>query len=199
MKIETIGGAVIAAGILFLTGMLALLTQEGVTEIGDISQLSWIVLGVGALIGFGKDFQTLSVRRALANVTNSGNVHSPAAVGLLAILLACFSLSGCGLQRPNVDSISDGIAVTAADVETAAQTVKRLCRNERPGGPCANSALISTGQKESLKNGLQDVLDGLSIANLAVATGDGVGARSGLARTQAILAVLSAELARLQN
>ncbi len=199
MKIETIGGALIAAVILFLTGMLALLTQEGVTEIGDISQLSWIVLGVGAFIGFGKDFQALTVRRALANITNSGNVHSPAAVGVLAILIACFAFSGCGVQRPQVDSIADGIAVTAADVETAAQTVKSLCRNTQPGGPCADGALISTEQKESLKNGLQDVLDGLSVANLALATNDYGEATDRLARTQAILAVLSAELARLQN
>ncbi len=196
MKIETIGGAAIAAMILFLTGMLALLSQDGVTEIGDISQLSWIILGVGALISFGKDFQALSIRRGLASVTGTGNVHSPTSVGIVAILLTCLMLSGCGMQRPQVDSVADAIAVTAADVETAAQTVKSLCRNIEPGGPCADSAIISTAQKESLKNGLQDVLDGLSLANLAVANGDLVGAGDGLARTQAILAVLSAELAR---
>ena len=123
----------------------------------------------------------------------------PLAAGILATLLACLMLSGCGIQRPQIDSVADGIAVTASDVETTAQTVQRLCRNERPGGPCANGALISTEQKESLKNGLQDVLDGLSMANLALATNDTVGAKDGLARTNAILAVLRAELTRLQN
>ena len=118
---------------------------------------------------------------------------------MLATLLACLMLSGCATQRPQIDSMADAIAVTAADVETVAQTVKSLCRNERPGGPCAAGAPISTDQKESLKNGLQDVLDGLSLANLALATGDEAGARGGLARTEAILAVLRAELVRLQN
>ena len=135
----------------------------------------------------------------IKQLPGTGDARSPAFVGLLAILLACFALSGCGTQRPQIDSISDAIAVTAADVETAAQTVKSLCRNERPGGPCAAGAPISTDQKESLKNGLQDVLDGLSLANLAVATGNDAEARGGLARTEAILAVLRAELIRLQN
>lgn len=123
----------------------------------------------------------------------------PLAAGILATLLACLMLSGCGIQRPQIDSVADGIAVTASDVETTAQTVQRLCRNTRPGGSCADGALISTEQKESLKNGLQDVLDGLSMANLALATNDTVGAMDGLARTNAILAVLRAELTRLQN
>ncbi len=199
MKIETIGGALIAAAILFLTGMLALLTQDGVTEVGDISQLSWIVLGVGALIGFGKDFQAITVRRYLANATGSSNVHSPPAVGIIAILLACFMLSGCGTTRPPIDSMADAIAVTAADVETAAQAVKSLCRNTQPGGPCASNAAITTEQKEGLKDGLQEVVNGLNFANMAVSNDDIAGANGGLARTNALLAVLQAELTRLQN
>lgn len=198
MKIETLGGAAIAALILFVTGFLAVFQQDGVSSVSDISEAVWWILGGGAALSFLKDYQALSTRRLLAKVTG-GKASSPAAVGIIAILLTCFVLSGCGIQRPQVDSISDGIAVTAADVETAAQTVHRMCRNTRPGGPCARGALLSTEQKESLKNGLQDMLDGLSLANLAVATSDYDGARSGLARTQAILAVLSAELARLQN
>ena len=46
--VETVFGAVIAALILFLGGALALLQQESVDELSDISQLSWIVLGVRA-------------------------------------------------------------------------------------------------------------------------------------------------------
>ncbi len=199
MKIETIGGAAIAALILFITGFLAVFQQEGIGSVKDIAEGTWWVLLGGAALSFAKDYQALSARRLLANMTGSGNVHSPAAVGILAILLACFALSGCAAQRPQIDSIADGIAVTAADVETAAQTVRSLCRNAQPGGPCAVGALISTRQKESLKNGLQDVLDGLSIANLALAMDDFSGAKTKLARTQAILAVLSAELARMQQ
>ncbi len=72
MKIENVLGAVIAAAIGFLTAVLALLVQEGVTTIGDISQLAWIVAGVGALIAFLKDYQALSARRAIANITGTG-------------------------------------------------------------------------------------------------------------------------------
>ncbi len=203
MKIETFVGALIAALIAFLTGAIALLTQDGVADLSDIGQVAWIVLGGGAAITFLKDMQAVWTRQKLANVTGSNNVHSPPTVGIVAMLLACLMLSGCSYlgvtPRPDIDSIPDAIAVTAADVESAAQTVKSLCRNEQPGGPCAATAIISTDQKESLKNGLQDVLDGLSLANLAVANGDDAGAQSVLERTQAILAVLSAELARLQN
>ena len=199
MKIETIGGAAIAAVILFVTGFLAVFQQDSVASVRDITEATWWVLGGGAIASFLKDYQALTVRRGLTNITRSGNLHSPAVVGLLAGLMALLMLSGCGVQRPQVDSVADGIAVTAADVETAAQTVKRLCRNTQPSGPCGPGALISTAQKDSLKNGLQDVLDGLSIANLALATNDYGKAMDGLARTQAILAVLSAELARLQN
>jgi len=204
MKIETIGGAFVAALILFGTGFLAVFQQDGVATIANISQATWLTLGVGAALSFLKDYQALSVRRAMeVHVTKSGNLHSPPAAGLLAGLVALLMLSGCtGLgitSRPSIDSLPDAIAVTAADVETAAQTVKRLCRNTEPGGPCAASAAISTEQKESLKYGLQDVLDGLSLANLAVANDNEAAARGSLARVNALLAVLSAELVRLQN
>lgn len=199
MKIETLGGAVIAAVILFVTGFLAVFQQDAIASVSDINEATWWVLGGGAALSFLKDYQALTVRRGLANVTGSGNVHSPAWVGIFAMLLACLMLSGCGTQRPQIDSLSDAIVVTAADVETAAQTVKSLCRNERPGGPCAPGALISTNTKERLKSALQSVLDGLSTANVALAAGDSIDAGDRLARTQALLAVLSAELTRLQN
>lgn len=72
---ETIVGAVIAALIGFLTVVLALLMQEGVTQLSDISQLAWVVALVGAAISFLKDFQALWARRKLASITGSKNVH----------------------------------------------------------------------------------------------------------------------------
>ena len=68
----TIIGAFIAALIAFLTTVLALLTQEGVTQLNDISQLAWIVAGVGALISFLKDYQALSTRKVIAKYTGTG-------------------------------------------------------------------------------------------------------------------------------
>lgn len=73
MNLNTIVGAVIAALILFFTGMLALLQTEGVQTISDIGQVAWIVLGVGALISFLKDYQAISTRRLVNKITGSGD------------------------------------------------------------------------------------------------------------------------------
>jgi len=70
MNIETIGGAAIAAVILLLTGFLALYQQEGVTSAADISEAAWVVLVGGAALSFVKDFQALSMRRAISKLTN---------------------------------------------------------------------------------------------------------------------------------
>lgn len=72
MKTENVLGAAIAALIGFLTAMLALLVQDGVNSIGDISQLAWIVAGVGALIAFLKDYQAITTRQVIANITGTG-------------------------------------------------------------------------------------------------------------------------------
>lgn len=66
MKIETVGGAIIAAFILFATGFLALLQGENVNGWRDITEVSWWILGVGASISFAKDYQALSARRLIA-------------------------------------------------------------------------------------------------------------------------------------
>jgi len=73
MNLNTIVGAVIAALILFFTGMLALLQTEGVETISDIGQIAWIVLGVGALVSFLKDYQAISTRRLVNKITGSGD------------------------------------------------------------------------------------------------------------------------------
>ena len=72
MNVATISAAFIAALIGFLTAVLALLSQEGVTQISDISQLAWIVAGIGALISFLKDFQAVSTRRVISKLTGTG-------------------------------------------------------------------------------------------------------------------------------
>ena len=72
-KMNTIIGALVAALILFLTGTLALLQTEGVSSVGDIGQIAWIVLAVGALISFLKDFQSISARRLINKMTATGD------------------------------------------------------------------------------------------------------------------------------
>lgn len=69
---NSIIGAVIAAIIAIATGALALLTATNVESLGDITQIQWIVLGVGGLITFLKDWQAISVRRGINTVTKAG-------------------------------------------------------------------------------------------------------------------------------
>ena len=73
MNVNTLVGALVAALILFFTGMLALLQTEGVQTISDIGQVAWIVLGVGSLISFLKDYQAISARRLINKITGSGD------------------------------------------------------------------------------------------------------------------------------
>ena len=125
-------------------------------------------------------------------------VRSPASVSILALLLACFMLASCGIQRPHIDSAADAIAVTSADIETAAQTVKDLCQNIEPGGPCAPTSIISTQRKESFKVSLQKMLDTLRTADLALTMGQEAKSDEYLARTESMLLILKSELARYQ-
>jgi hypothetical protein len=73
MNVNTLVGALIAALILFFTGMLALLQTEGIQSASDIGQIAWIVLGVGALISFLKDYQAISARRLINKITGTGD------------------------------------------------------------------------------------------------------------------------------
>ena len=76
-----IGGAMLASIIAFLTGFLALLNQEGVTALSDISELSLMILFVGSLLSFVKDFQAIWTRKLLGSKTGT-NAGSPAPVAL---------------------------------------------------------------------------------------------------------------------
>ena len=198
MNVPTISGAAIAAIILFFTGFLALLQQDGVTSIGDINQVAWIVLGVGALVSFLKDFQALSVRRGIGKLTGT-TVKSPWLIGLIALFLSMSMLSGCATQRPKIDSMADAIVVTSADIESTAQIVKNLCRNIVEDGPCAAGSLISTSTKDSFKRSLQEAQDSVVAANRLLAAGKSVDAGDRLAFADAIILVLVAELERRQR
>ena len=93
MKSETVIGALIAAVIGVGTAFLALMNQEGVAVVGDISQKAWIVLGVGGALAFLKDFQAITTRRVLQTMTKSRNVHS-FLVPLLGVVLLV-GIAGC--------------------------------------------------------------------------------------------------------
>lgn len=71
--INTVIGALIAAVITFGSGALALLTQDGVNNVSDISALTWIVLSLGTGLAFLKDFQAIWTRMMINKVTKSGD------------------------------------------------------------------------------------------------------------------------------
>lgn len=73
MKVETVGGALIAALILFVTGFLAILQLPNIDSWHDITSSAWLVLGGGSVLSFLKDYQALSTRRAIANLTGTGS------------------------------------------------------------------------------------------------------------------------------
>lgn len=97
MKVETIGGALIAASILFVSGFLALFQQNGVESWRDISEAAWWVLAGGAVLSFLKDYQALSTRRVIASMT--GKKVPPTL--LAAVLAVTFSIGGCALVAEN--------------------------------------------------------------------------------------------------
>ena len=70
---NTIIGALIAAIITGLTAALVLLQGPDVTSLADITSLQWVVLLIGTLLAFFKDFQALTVRRLANKVTSSGD------------------------------------------------------------------------------------------------------------------------------
>lgn len=163
MKIETTLGALIAALLLFLTGTLALLQQPEVVELGDVSGMAWIVLGIGSLVGFLKDFQALTARRFLANVTGSGNVHAPAWTAILAVLIASSMLSSCAGTRAAYKA-AEGIEETAMVVGEHYYALVREGNRLKREGLLAGTYLANT---QDLVRTTRPVV--LELANMAQA------------------------------
>jgi hypothetical protein len=111
-------------------------------------------------------------------------------------LIALVLLIGCVTPRPQTDNVADAILVTSADIESAAQTVKTLCGNLEPGGPCMPGAAISTETKESLKIRLQEAQNAVVLADRLLENGLPIDAASKLALAESIIIILQAELAR---
>ncbi len=116
---------------------------------------------------------------------------------MIAFLLV-FLLSGCA-TRPPIKSTSDAIAVSAADIKTLAGTVKTLCGNTTPGGPCAPGALIDGEDRDRFKQHLQRANDMISAASVLLEEGHFNEAQGRLALADSILIFLRTEIARHTN
>ena len=182
--------------IAFFAVLLPFLDQAG-AALPEFLTLAWVQGLVLALtpvaVYFFPNKEPVAIKQAYKSV------NAPPLAGFLAIVLACSMLAGCGIQRPQINSISDAIAVTAADIETSAQLVKNLCLNTVPGGPCAPGAILSTEAKESLKAQLERMLSVLRAADMALSVNENLEAEDRLAQVQALLMILRGELARAQE
>ena len=176
MKADTIGGAAIAALIGFLTGFLALLQQEGVSNVNEISQTAWIVLGVGALIAFFKDYQAISSRRLIARLSGS---PGPALM-----------LVGCLLLLPGCANLSNGIGAAYISIESMAQTITAECGNTVPGGECTADSLLTRSDVDGFKEDLQEAKMAVDSANVIYNTGNASGAANELQVAQNVLATI---------
>ena len=184
--------------IAFFAVLLPFLDQAG-AALPEFLTLAWVQGLVLALTPVAVWFFPNKPPEETNMVSVHGRINSPKLAGFLAIVLACSMLAGCGIQRPQIHSISDAIAVTAADIETSAQLVKNLCLNTVPGGPCAPGAILSTEAKESLKAQLERMLSVLRAADMALSVNENLEAEDRLAQVQALLMILRGELARAQE
>ena len=66
-------GAIIAALILFTSGMVTLFTANPTLEFSDIATATWVSLGGGATVAFLKDYQAITTRRLINRATKSGD------------------------------------------------------------------------------------------------------------------------------
>ena len=73
MKIETIGGAGVAALILLVSNIVTLFTENSDLTFGAISQATWVVMIGGAVVAFLKDYQAVSTRRVIGKLTGNGD------------------------------------------------------------------------------------------------------------------------------
>lgn len=128
-----------------------------------------------------------------------GTGASPPLVGLLALIVAAVGLSGCATKRPPIESISDAIVVTSADVEIASDTLLSLCGNTVPRGPCRAGAVISQETNARIAQNLTNVVDGVERASNALAADELLDANDEIGRARSLLTIIRAELARLEE
>lgn len=73
MSIETIGGAIVAALILFVSSIVTLFVSDPELTFGSLSQATWVSVVGGALVAFLKDYQAVSTRRVIGKLTGNGD------------------------------------------------------------------------------------------------------------------------------
>lgn len=70
MNIGTVGGALIAAAILFISNLMSLFAQDAELTFAMIGQATWVSVVGGALVAFLKDYQAVNTRKIISKLTN---------------------------------------------------------------------------------------------------------------------------------
>lgn len=156
---NTVIGALIAALILLGTGLLALFQQEEIASITDIPEATWWVLGLGALLSFGKDFQAIWSRKMINKVTNADKTP----VAIIAMLAMSLLITGCAGMNP--------VSVAETQQQNAAAYYGVFVALEEAGASLVESPDISDDVKDRIREAdarAKPVADSLFDAMLTV-------------------------------
>ncbi len=107
---------------------------------------------------------TIDAKGAIRARKPAHQQRSPAAVGLLAMLLVTLMLTGCvgaGGQR----SIGNSIGASYLTVQTLADAIRLECGNVAPGGECTPDSVITTAEKENFKHWIGNALASIDSAH----------------------------------
>jgi hypothetical protein len=120
---------------------------------------------------------------------------------LMGLVVLALALSGCATVAPTgaPQTFADMLGSAYMTVDTVADTVYRRCQNTFPTGPCAEYALISTEQKEDVRETLEHVLDALDAARALYLEDKADEAYLALAQAQRLLAAVERSLVRAER
>ena len=72
-QVNTIIGALCNAGILFLSSLVTLFSNDPTLEFNQIATAAWVSMVGDAAIAYLKDYQSITARRFINRMTKSGD------------------------------------------------------------------------------------------------------------------------------
>jgi type IV pilus biogenesis protein CpaD/CtpE len=97
------------------------------------------------------------------------------------VVVAALLLAGC------TSNPADMLGTAYITADTLVVTAHQLCRNEEPGGPCAPDAVLTTAQKDKIRDRMQEVASLLTEARSLLAIGQEAAAMDSLTRARFLL------------
>lgn len=116
------------------------------------------------------------------------NITSVTAYIACTVLLSACAGAWWGTSVPAPTTFNESAGIAVSGVTAAARTVRTLCGNTLPGGPCVDSSLITTTERDRAKLILQQTLNDVNFARRIYETGDADTALGRLQLAQTALA-----------